>query len=61
METTRHFREEVLEWCTSNLKGRWTEIRPQGNNQHVFQIQDGKDAMLFKLTWCQDTVKPKFS
>ena len=43
------------------IKGAWTEGRSRGTNQHTFQFKDGKDAMLFKLTWCNETIKPKFS
>ena len=56
-----HRRDDVTDWCMIYIKGPWTEIRPQGNNQHTFQFKEGKDAMLFKLTWCNETVKPKFT
>lgn len=54
-------RDDVTDWCMLHIKGSWTENRSRGNNLHVFQIKDGKDAMLFKLTWCNETIKPKFS
>lgn len=53
-------RDDVTDWCMEFVKGPWAERRSQGNDLHTFQIKDGKDALLFKLTWCNDTVKPKF-
>lgn len=53
-------REDVTDWCMECIKGPWAERRSQGSNLHTFQVKDGKDALLFKLTWCDETVKPKF-
>lgn len=61
LKTMVYRRDDATDWCMIYIKGPWTEIRPQGNNQHTFQIKDGKDAMLFKLTWCNETVKPTFA
>lgn len=54
-------REDVTDWCMLHIKGPWTEVRLQGSDLHTFQVKEGKDAMLFKLTWCNETIKPKFS
>lgn len=61
VRTILHRRNDATDWCMLYIKGAWTEGRSRGTNQHTFQFKDGKDAMLFKLTWCNETIKPKFS
>lgn len=45
----------------ANVKGQWSESRPEGGNVHVFKIKEKADAMMFKLTWSLETVKPSFA
>lgn len=47
------------EWGMEHLKGRWTWGSGE-QSLRSYYIEDKQDAMLFKLTWFDATVKPKF-
>lgn len=57
----RQFRHDAEDWCMANVKGKWAEAKSQSSPIHTFQFKEKQDAMLFKLTWCLDTVKPEFN
>lgn len=52
---------DLLDWVKENMQGKWTWGSPRGSNYTPFYIQDGKDAMLFKLRWSDSIRKPKFT
>ena len=61
LKKTKPYRHDVEDWCMANIKGQWSESRPEGGNVHVFKIKEKADAMMFKLTWSLETVKPSFA
>lgn len=52
--------EAVTDWLREKAKGRWTWGSGSELTTRPYYIEDKQDAMLFKLTWCNDVVKPKF-
>ena len=50
----------VTQWCVENLKGDWSFGRDADVTRRPFYVKDKMDAMLFKLTWIDDTVRPQF-
>jgi hypothetical protein len=55
-----HDHEEACEWMKTNIRGPWSCGGAMSMTSRPFFIRDVSDALLFKLTWCLDTVKPKF-
>jgi len=60
LEELRVEDREITDWCINNLKGKWTYSIPAYDKIQVFSIKEKSDAMLFKLTWSQDTFRYRF-
>jgi hypothetical protein len=53
-------RQDIVNWLTENIKGSWTFGSSASSITRPFYIKDASDAMMFKLTWMDETQKPVF-
>lgn len=47
---------EMLDWIYSFTKGNWNYGYNDNTHSHYWYFDDKDDAMLFKLTWCNNVI-----